>query len=111
MNDEEVFDMKATEYFGGEFLKAEDIKQPMKLTIKKVEEREYDEKKKLVVLFDEIDKVFGLNKINCSRIIKWAGTEETDNWPGTVITLVKSSVEFDGKDVDCIRVQKKEEAA
>ncbi len=102
--------MKATEYFGGEFLKAEDITEPMKLTIMKVEEREYDGNKKLVVLFDETDKVFGLNKINTNRIIEWVGTEETDEWPGTVLTLVKSSVEFDGKDVPCIRVKKKEAA-
>lgn len=100
--------MKATEYFSGRFLRAEDIRQPVKLTILKVTEEEYEEKKKLVVSFEEIEKVLGLNKINCSRIIEWAGTEETDDWPGTVVTLVRSSVEYDGKDVPCIRVKKKE---
>lgn len=101
----------ATDYFGGNFLKASDIKEPTTLTITKIKEQELEDKKKLVVYFDEIEKGFVLNKINTSRIIKWNGSKMTEEWPGTKITLLATTVEYDGKDVPCIRVKKKEEEA
>ena len=102
----------ATECFGGNFLKAEDIKGETRLTIKsaKVDEMP-DGKNKPVVQFDEIEKQLVCNKINTNRIIEWAGSKMTENWAGTIITLYVSSVEWDGKDVPCLRVKKKEEPA
>jgi len=99
----------ATDYFGGNYLKASDIKEPTALTITKVKEQQLEDRKKLIVSFDETDKGLVLNKINTNRIIKWAGSKETDNWAGTKITLLATTVEYDGKDVPCIRVKKKPE--
>ena len=99
----------ATKYFGGNFIKASDITDPQKLTIKDVKEVEIDEKQKLEVHFEETDKVLVLNKINTNRIISWAGSKDTNDWPGTTITLLKGLVEYDGKDVPCVRVKKKQE--
>ena len=102
--------MDSTEYFGGNYLKASDIKEPTALTIKEIKEDELSGKKKLVVYFDETEKGLVLNKINTTRIIKQADSKMTEDWPGKRITLVKDSVEYDGEDVPCIRVKKKEAA-
>ena len=59
----------------------------------------------------EVEKELVLNKINTNRIIEQNGSKDTDNWPGTKITLLATTVEYDGKDVPCIRVKKKEEGA
>lgn len=99
----------ATDYFGGNYLKASDIKEPLSLTITGVKVQRLEERDKLIVSFDETDKGFVLNKINTNRIIEWVGDKETDNWAGTKITLLATTVEYDGKDVPCIRVKKKPE--
>ena len=98
----------ANQYFGGNYLKASDIEGELTLTITDVKVEQLDEKTKLVVHFSETDKQLVLNKINTTRIIKHMGTSETDKWPGNRITLVRSEVEYDGKDVPCIRVKRKE---
>ena len=99
----------ATDYFGGNYLKASDIKEPITVTITTVKVQELEGKNKLIVAFDEIEKTFVLNKINTNRIIEWAESKETDQWPGTKITLLAATVEYDGKDVPCIRVKKRPE--
>lgn len=102
----------ATKFFGGEYLKAADISGPTKLTIREANETTLpDGKTKIVVEFDEIEKGLVLNKINTTRIAKWTGSIMTEDWPGKTITLVKDTVEYDGEDVPCIRVLKKEEVA
>lgn len=102
----------ALDCFGGNFLKAEDIKQETRLTIKSATIEEMpDGRSKPVVTFDEIDRKLVCNKINTTRISEWAGSSMTENWSGIVITLYTGSVEYDGKDVPCIRVKKKGEAA
>lgn len=101
----------ATGYFGGNYLKAVDIREATQLTITRAQEEEMpDGRKKIVVYFDEVEKGLVLNKINTTRIIKWTGTPETDEWAGTRITVVKSTVEYDGEDVPGIRVKRKPEA-
>lgn len=102
----------ATDFFKGTYITAEKTKSemfPMKLTIKEVEETEFQGKPKLVLHFDEIDQLFGLNKTNALIIIEHFG-KETNNWPGSVITLLKTTTPMDGKDKPCIRVKKKEGA-
>lgn len=101
----------ATNYFGGSYLKASDIEKPTSLTMKEAKVEKLDDREKIVVYFDEIEKGFVLNKINTSRISKQVGTSETDEWPGNKITLIATEVEYDGKDVPCIRVEKQEPQA
>ncbi len=102
--------MDATKYFGGNFLKAADVVKPMQLTITSVDVEEFEDKKKLLVSFEETDKKLVLNKINMTRICRLAGSQDTDTWAGTQVTLYKDTVEYDGQDVPCIRVKKKDEA-
>lgn len=97
----------ANDYFGGSYLKASDIKKPITLTIKETSIEQFNDREKLVVYFDEVEKGLVLNKINSTRITELAGTSETGDWPGTRITLYATEVEYDGKDVPCIRVEKK----
>jgi len=101
----------ATDYFGGNYLKASDIKEPLSLTITSTKVQRLEDRDKLIVHFDEVEKELVLNKINTNRIIEQNGSKDTDNWPGTKITLLATTVEYDGKDVPCIRVKKKEEGA
>lgn len=101
----------ATDYFGGNYLKASDIEKPLSLTITSTKVQRLEDRDKLIVHFDEVEKELVLNKINTNRIIEWSGSKDTDNWPGTKITLLATTVEYDGKDVPCIRVKKKEEGA
>ena len=98
----------ANDYFGGSYLKASDIKKPTTLTIKETRIEQFNDREKLVVYFDEVDKGLVLNKINSTRISSIAGSSETNEWPGAKITLFATEVEYDGKDVPCIRVKKKE---
>jgi hypothetical protein len=99
----------ANNYFGGSYLKASDVKQETALTIKQAKIEKLDDRKKIVVYFDEVEKGLVLNKINTSRITKQLGTSETDEWPASKITIFATEVEYDGKDVPCIRVKKKTE--
>lgn len=101
----------ANNYFGGSYLKASDIRATTNLTIKEAKVEKLDDREKIVVYFDETDKGLVLNKINTSRITKQLGTSETEEWPANKITLIATEVEYDGKDVPCIRVQKQEELA
>ena len=101
----------ANNYFGGSYLKASDIKKETALTIKEAKEEQLSDREKIVVYFDEVEKGLVLNKINTSRISKQLGSSETDEWPGNKITLYATEVEYDGKDVPCIRVKKPQEEA
>ncbi len=99
----------ANDYFGGSYLKASDITEPTPLTIKEAKVEQLGDREKIVVYFDEVEKGFVLNKINTSRISKQVGSSETQKWPGNKIILFATEVEYDGKDVPCIRVKKQEE--
>jgi len=100
--------MDATEFIGGQFLKAENIDElPKKtLTIRDVTAMELNEKQKLVVSFEETTFQLVLNTINTKKLIDGTGTSETDKWTGKKITLMTREVEFGGKLVNAIRIQK-----
>jgi hypothetical protein len=100
--------VNSSEYFGGSYLKVGDLRDIVKLTIKKAKEVEFDDGKKLAIEFDEIDKLLILNKTNAERISALAGDSETDKWPGTKIELIKAYATFRGQEVECIRVKRKD---
>ena len=101
----------ANDYFGGSYLKASDITQETALTIKEAKVEQLGDREKIVVYFDEVEKGLVLNKINTSRIAKQLESSLTEKWPANKITLYATEVEYDGKDVPCIRVKKQEEGA
>jgi hypothetical protein len=60
---------------------------------------------KLVVSFREGVKRLVCNLTRAEAISEIAGSENTDDWPGTVVQLVKGSTRYQGKKVGCIVVQ------
>jgi hypothetical protein len=99
--------MQATvdDYFAGEFLKAADVLQPTKLTIKMVSDADFEEEAKPVLHFNEIEKTLVLNKTNAEAVAEIAGSRNFQDWAGVVVVLFKEKVPFKGKRVDAIRVK------
>ena len=72
------------------------------VTLEKIgEERE----EKPVMAFGEIEKELVVNVTNWNSIAELTGEENSDDWPGHVIKLVRVRVPFGGKNVEAIRVE------
>jgi hypothetical protein len=97
--------MRIGEVFSGNYLKAEDLQgRTVPVTISKVEVKEFDDGKKIILHFEGKDKSLVCNKTNCSIIAENLGSDDTDNWTGRRVTLTVKKVEFQGKLVPAIRV-------
>lgn len=91
--------------FGGNALKAEDLKNSSpRVTIEHAEIKDFDDGKKIILRFAGKDKVLICNKTNASIIAEVLGSSDTDDWLGKSITLTTKKVEFQGKLVPAIRV-------
>ena len=78
---------------GGDFFRAKDLQgQKLRLTIKDVELRHFEANKdneakdKLVISFDETDKLLPVNTTNANILFDEID-EDTDNWIGALIVL------------------------
>lgn len=105
--------MKVGEVYGGDWLRAEHIKEraPVTLQITRVGMHEFDDRKnpgqkvkQITLGFRNTDKVLGLNWTNANVIMGMYG-DETDMWIGKPVTLEVRQVEAFGKYTDAIRVQ------
>lgn len=99
--------MKLNEVYGGNYLKAEDIrgKGDIRVEIESVSIMDSDDgKKKAVLHFRGKDKCLPLNITNANMVAEMHG-EEMDEWEGKRITLHVCKVDFQGKRVDAIRVK------
>lgn len=93
------------EVFGGGFLKAEDLRGGSpSVTIDRVEVKDFDDGKKLILHFTGKDKALVCNKTNASIIEEVLGSSDTDDWIDKRIQLIVKKVEFQGKLVPAIRV-------
>lgn len=63
--------------------------------------------RKWVLWFEETDKGMVLNKTNSKMISQLLLSDDTDDWVGRRITLFPTQVDFQGDQVDAIRVRKK----
>lgn len=107
--------MKESDLYAGNFLKAQTMNErgqkSLTLTIKAITTHKFDEfDKQRVLSFEEIDEALGLNKTNwrtCARILD----PDDDNWIGKRITIYTTVTDFQGKRVDCIRVDDRPSAA
>lgn len=102
--------MTSMDEFFGSFLKTEDIKKEMKVTIKDVKPesvgREGDSKDKLVVYFEELEKGLALNKVNAEALAEATNSREIEEWFGIKVVLyVDRNVMFGGKRVGGIRIR------
>jgi hypothetical protein len=97
--------MKVKDMFPGQYLKATDLggRRAM-VTISRVEMEDIGDQEKPVVYFHGKEKGLVLNKTNATSIEEIARTDETDRWRGVSIVLYPSRTDFQGKRVDCIRV-------
>lgn len=101
--------MKLNEAYPSKYLTAEDLgDQDHTLTIASVDLEDIgqgrDKSSKLVIGFRGKKKQFVVNKTNAKTIAKVLGTEETDDWIGSAITIGPREVEFQGDMVMSIRV-------
>ncbi len=98
---------KIGDIYGGNFLKADDIKGKgdIRVQIEHVTIDEYDGKKRAVLHFKGRDKVLPLNVTNANMIAEIFATDEMDEWEGKRITLYTTRVDFQGKRVDAIRIK------
>jgi hypothetical protein len=91
--------------FPSSYLKAADLQgRRVTVAIDKVVMEDIGGEHKPVVKFQGKDRGIVLNKTNASMIAEIAGSEETDDWHGVKVTLYPTKTDFQGKRVDCIRV-------
>ncbi|HKP75325.1 MAG TPA: hypothetical protein VJT67_07255 [Longimicrobiaceae bacterium] len=105
--------MKAGAAFGN-YLKAADLGgRRVTVTFEEItlEEMKGEGGKKLVVSFVGKDKKLILNRTNADTITDILGTDETEDWIGKSIVLFPSKTSYQGKRVDCIRVDAVRRAA
>jgi hypothetical protein len=67
--------------------------------------------RKWVLWFEETEKGMVLNKTNSKMISQLLLSDDTDDWVGRKIILFPTQVDFQGDQVDAIRVRKKLPAA
>ena len=100
--------MTSMDEFFGSYLKTEDIKKDLEVTVKEVKPEQFreEEKEKLVVYFDELEKGLAMNKVNSEAMAEIAGSREIEEWVGTRVCLyVDKNVMFGGKRVGGIRIR------
>jgi hypothetical protein len=71
------------------------------------EEQVTPQDNKWVLWFEEVEKGMVLNKTNSKMIAALLLSDDTDEWVGRKITLFPTQVDFQGDQVDAIRVRKK----
>src|SRR4029453_1371751 len=64
-----------------------------------------ERKEKPIMSFDEIDKELVVNVTNWNSIAELTGEDDSDNWAGHVVKLVRVRVPFGGKNVEAIRIE------
>jgi hypothetical protein len=97
--------MKIGAAFPGQYLKAADLQgKRVAVIIDHVEMEDIGGETKPVLHFKGKSRGVVLNKTNANAIWAINGSDDTDDWGGTNIVLYPSKTDFQGKRVDCIRV-------
>lgn len=97
--------MKIGTAFPGNYLKAADLQgRRVQVVIERVEMEDIGGDTKPIVHFRGKDRGLVLNRTNANSIQMIAGSDETNDWEGVSITLFPSKTDFQGKRVDCLRV-------
>jgi hypothetical protein len=101
--------MDAAQFFQGKgtYLNASHLNgDPIAATILNAQQEVIgrEREKKIVLYFAEIDRGLVLNKTNFGALAPAYGTE-TEGWHGKKVTLYPDRTDFEGKEVDCIRLR------
>lgn len=101
---------KLADYFGGKFLKADDLDGPVTVTIETVEPETFKDESgkettKLVARFEEMTKGLILNATNARFLGEITGGKTTEDLIGSRICLyVDPNVYFAGRKIPAIRI-------
>ena len=91
--------------FPSKWLSHKDLPKPRLVTVKKITEEEVGTDMKPVAYFHGEEKALGLNLTNCRSIAKIAHSDDVDQWEGTTIVIYKTQTDYQGKEVDCVRIR------
>lgn len=98
-------EMKIGDAFPGQYLKSSDLGGRRALVvIDRCEIEDIGGERKPALYFKNKEKALILNRTNANSIQEIARTDETDRWRGVAIVLYPSKTDFQGKRVDCIRI-------
>ena len=99
-------DMKVGQAFPGNYIKAADLNhKKVHVVISECKLEDIGGDQKPVLYFEGKERGLVLNKTNANMIAEILGTDEMDDWSGQRIMLYPSKTDFQGKRVDCIRVE------
>lgn len=100
--------MKVSEAFGGKFLKAADVPEPLLLTITVVRQETMpsdEHERKWTLYFLEREQGLVLNATNARTLAELFG-DDSESWVGERIVVFPTTTDFGGRQVDCLRVRK-----
>ena len=96
--------MDVGSFLSGSFLTHLDLPAPTQIwTIRDVKQQMVGTDTKICVYFNEHQKALGLNKTNLRMIVD-GYTCYSETWLGRPIELRKDRCDYQGRDVDCVRV-------
>jgi hypothetical protein len=97
--------MKLNEIFHGDALKCADLNgKEVTLKIQSYEVKDFDDGKKLELHFESTERTLICNKTNANTVSEFLG-DNIDMWCGSEIVLFPAKTDFQGRQVDCIRVK------
>jgi hypothetical protein len=97
--------MKIGAAFPGSYIKAADLQgKRVQVVVERVDMEDIGGETKPVLHFKGKDRGLVLNKTNANAVWGINGSDDTDDWPGTTLVLYPSKTDFQGKRVDCIRI-------
>lgn len=97
--------MRVGDVFPSNYLKASDLQnRNVPVVIARVEIEKIGEDRKPVIYFQGKEKGLVANKTNCNAIAAVYG-DEMDDWPGCELILFPIMTDYQGKQVEAIRVR------
>lgn len=98
--------MRINEAFPSQYIKAADLQgRDVTLIIKEVKLEDLGDDTKPVVYFNKTDRGLVLNRTNATTIANNLGTDEMDQWAGKAITMFPTQTDFQGRQVEAIRIR------
>lgn len=98
---------RVDDVFGSnELLKAADLPhgRSIPVVIETAIVRDFDDGAKVELSFRGKQKRLIANKTNARSIATVLQTDEINNWPGRTIFILRTKTDFQGRQVDCIRI-------
>jgi hypothetical protein len=103
--------MKRDDLFPSKYAKCADLKGKPRVVeiehapVETLKNQKGEEQRKVVLYFKGAKKALPLNLTNFDAVAAIAGSDETNEWPGTKIELYPATTMMGGKITDCIRIR------